>query len=179
MSFEDSATYKNLLTAFAGEGQACVQYRLYAEQARRSGLQQIGDLLDETAGNEEAHAEIWFRLLHGSDLPDILTDLHSAAAAERHTWRTLYPRFAQTAKDEGYPDIADLFTEIAEIESEHEARLCRLIENIEQDEVFCKPCRRVWICLNCGHVTYGDCAPDGCTVCGYPQDYQQLKADNY
>lgn len=179
MSFEDSNTYRNLRAAFAGESRACTLYRLYAERARRDGCQQIGDLLDETAGNEEAHAEIWFRLLHGGEVPDTAENLRAAAEDENRGWRAVYPRYAQAAKDEGYPDIADLFTEMAEIESEHEARLRKLLENIEQDEVFQKPCRRVWICMNCGHVTYGDCAPDGCTVCGYPQDYQQLKADNY
>lgn len=179
MGFQDSKTYQNLLTAFADEGRTGVKYRLFAEKARQDGYQQIGDLFDETAGNEEAHAEIWYRLAYGGELPDTLENLRQAAADEARQWNGGYARFAQTAREEGYPDLADLFGRVAQIESEHEARFRKLIENLEKEESFCKPCRRVWICLNCGCVAYGDCAPEECTVCGYPQSYQALKADNY
>ena len=172
-------TERNLMEAFAGESQARNKYTYYASKARKDGYEQIAALFEQTAANEKEHAKLWFKYLHGGEVPDTAENLRAAAEDENRDWRAVYPRYAQAAKDEGYPDIADLFTEMAEIESEHEARLRKLLENIEQDEVFQKPCRRVWICMNCGHVTYGDCAPDGCTVCGYPQDYQQLKADNY
>lgn len=179
MSFEDTKTYQNLLAAFTGESRACTLYHLYAERARRDGLQQIGDLLDETAGHEEAHAELFCRILHRGELPDTAENLRAAAAAERRESKAVYPRFAQTAQTEGYPELADLFDAIAGIEAAHQARLQKLLENLENDEVFQKPCRRAWVCMNCGHLVYGDAAPDGCAVCGYPLEYQQLQAENY
>lgn len=179
MGFQDSKTYQNLLAAFTGEGSSAVKYRLFAQRAREDGYRQIGDLFDETAGNEEAHAEIWYELLYGGEAPDTLDNLRQAADDENRQWNAVYARFSRIAKEEGYPELADLFDRVAQIESEHEARFRKLAENLERDESFCKPCRRVWICLNCGCVAYGDCAPEECAVCGYPRSYQALKADNY
>ncbi|WP_418884619.1 rubredoxin-like domain-containing protein [Eisenbergiella porci] len=37
----------------------------------------------------------------------------------------------------------------------------------------------VWICLNCGYVICGKCAPERCPACGYPQGYFELNCENY
>jgi rubrerythrin len=179
MSFKDSQTYKNLQTAMAGEQKAGGKYRMYAEIARNDGYEQIANIFDETANNEREHAEIWNKELHCGDTTSTLANLKEAAAGENYEWTTMYNDFADTAKAEGYGEIARLFTEVGEIESQHEERYNKLASNIQNDEVFCKPGAQVWICMVCGHVTYGDCAPEVCPVCGAPQAFEELKAENY
>ena len=61
-------TEANLMAAYAGESQATNKYMYYAAKAKKDGYVQIGNIFEETAGNERAHAKIWFKLLHGGDL---------------------------------------------------------------------------------------------------------------
>ena len=56
-----SRTEANLMAAFAGESQARNKYTFYASKAKKEGYKVIGDIFEETAGNEKEHAELWFR----------------------------------------------------------------------------------------------------------------------
>lgn len=179
MGFEQSQTYKNLMSAFDGESKASTKYRIYAMKAREDGYEQIGNIFDETAGNEREHAEIWMKLLHGGEIPPTLENLKEAVIGEHYEWTKMYRDYANTARKEGYTQIADLFEGVAKIENHHDGRYEKLIRNIETDTVFCKPEEYVWICLNCGNLIWGECAPEICPVCRYPQGYYQLYCENY
>ena len=63
-------TEANLQTAFAGESMARNKYTYYASKAKKDGYVQIGKLFEETANNEKEHAKIWFKLLHGGEMPE-------------------------------------------------------------------------------------------------------------
>ena len=88
-------------------------------------------------------------------------------------------RMAEEAREEGFHRIADLFAAVGEIEKSHYERYLKLLENLENDEVFKKSSVKVWYCRNCGHLEYGDKAPDVCPVCNHPQSFFEVKADNY
>ena len=128
-------TEANLMAAFAGESQARNKYSYYAEKAKKDGYVQIGELFEETASNEKAHAKIWFKLLHGDRMPETAANLKDAAYGENYEWEQMYPEFAKTAKEEGFDRIAALFEMVAEIEKKHEERFKRLLKNIEKGEV--------------------------------------------
>lgn len=179
MELRESQTYKNLMTAYAGEREAGGKYVIYAKKAREDGYQQIGNIFDDTASNEFEHAEIWLKWLSGGEVPPTLENLADAAAGERYEWTQMYKNFAETARQEGYCELASLFEKVGAIERSHDARYRRLGRNIENDEVFCKPQSVAWVCMVCGHVTYGDCSPEICPVCGHEQAYTEIKAENY
>ena len=179
MELMQSQTWKNLHTAFEGESKASTKYRIYGLRARENGYEQIGDIFDETARNEQEHAEIWLKALSGGEVPDTLENLHESAAGEHYEWTQMYPQFARTARAEGFDELAELFTRVGGIEKQHEKRYNKLAHNIETDEVFCKPMCSVWICMVCGNVTYAECSPEICPVCGHPQSFTQLKPENY
>ncbi len=179
MELKGSRTEANLLAAFAGESQARNRYTFYAEKAKKDGYQQIGDIFTETANNERAHAELWFDTLKGGQLEGTPDNLVEAAAGERYEWVEMYAEFAQTAKEEGFTDLARLFELVGRIESEHERRFVRLLENIQQGRVFSGNENSLWICLNCGFIYTGKQPPAKCPVCSKPQAYFQLKAENY
>lgn len=172
-------TEMNLMAAFAGESQAYNKYGYYASKAKKEGYVQIGNLFEETAGNEREHAKIWFKLLHDDGVPDTASNLKDAAAGEKYEWTEMYKDFAKEAKEEGFDKIASLFSMVAEIEKRHEERYRKLIENIENGTVFKKDGKMMWKCTNCGHIHVGPEAPDVCPVCAHPKAYFELHCDNY
>lgn len=178
MELKGSKTEANLITAFSGESQATNKYTYYASKAKKDGYGQIGSIFEETATNERAHAKLWFETLNGG-IGDTLQNLKDGAAGENYEWSSMYREFAETAKEEGFTDIARLFREVANIEKTHEARYLQLVENLEKDLVFRRGEEMIWICRNCGYIHKGKTAPKVCPVCKHPQAYFELRAENY
>ena len=176
MELKGSKTEKNLLEAFAGESMARNKYTYYASKAKKDGFVQIAKLFEETAGNEQEHAKIWFKLLHEGEIPTTAANLLDAAQGENYEWTDMYAKFAAEAREEGFTRIAALFEMVGKIEKEHEERYRRLLED---GLVFSRDGDMVWICSNCGHIHVGKKAPLKCPVCEHPQDYFHLRAENY
>ena len=174
-----SKTEANLMAAFAGESQATNKYNYYASKAKKEGYQQIAGLFELTAGNEMEHAKMWFKLLHGGEVPGTIANLKDAAAGEHFEWTDMYAGFAKTAREEGFDKIADLFEGVAKVEKEHEERYLKLLANIESGEVFARPGSKDWECRNCGHIHSGPKALDLCPVCAHPKAYFEIRATNY
>lgn len=179
MDFEKSKTYANLMAAFAGESQARNKYTYYGKLAKKAGYEQISRIFNETADNERAHAEIWFKLLHGERIPSTLESLKDAAKGEWYEFSEMYKQFEAEAREEGYLEIAALFKMVGGIEKEHNERFLKLAENVENGEVFKRKEQKIWKCLNCGHIHVGESAPEVCPVCSHAQSYFEIKADNY
>ncbi|MDR1939688.1 MAG: rubrerythrin family protein [Clostridiales bacterium] len=174
-----SKTEQNLSAAFAGESMAYTKYGYYASQAKKDGYEQIADIFADTAQNEKEHAKLWFKLLHDGKVPATPANLAAAAAGENYEWTTMYAEFAKTAKEEGFDEIAAMFSGVAKVEKTHEERYKKLASNIESEIVFKREEQKVWHCRNCGHLHYGDEAPDKCPVCSHPKAYFELKPENY
>lgn len=179
MELKGTKTEQNLMSAFAGESQARNKYTYYASQARKDGYEQIAAIFEETANNEKEHAKMWFKELNGGKIPDTITNLKDAANGENFEWTDMYKNFAETAREEGFEQIARLFEQVGEIERHHEERYLKLVGNMEDNLVFQRGEEKVWICRNCGHITVGESAPAVCPVCKHPQSFMELKAENY
>ena len=179
MELKGSKTEQNLMTAFAGESQARNKYTYYASKAKKDGYVQISRIFEETANNEKEHAKLWFKQLHGGEVPSTLENLKDAAAGENYEWTDMYREFAETAKEEGFNDIAALFKMVGDIEKHHEERYMTLVANVENELVFQKGEEKVWICRNCGHIYRGEKALELCPVCKHPKAYMEVKAENY
>ena len=172
-------TEQNLMTAFAGESQARNKYTYYAAQAKKDGFVQISKIFEETANNEKEHAKIWFKYLHGGNIPETLINLEDAANGENYEWTDMYATFAKEAKEEGFEELSILFSMVAEIEKHHEERYRKLLENIKKDIVFKRDENAIWECSNCGHTYTGEKAVELCPVCKHPKAYFYLKPKNY
>jgi rubrerythrin len=189
-SLKGTKTEENLLKAFAGESQARTRYTFYASVARKEGLQQIAALFIETADNEHEHAKRFFGFLEGGMVNvsaaypagivgSTLDNLQAAANGEREEWSELYPSFAETAKAEGFAEIAAAFTLIAKVEKAHEARYRTLWDNLQAGRVFARDGVAIWKCRNCGYLHEGKCAPAMCAACLHPQAFFELNEQNY
>jgi len=189
-SLKGTQTEKNLLAAFAGESQARNRYTFFASKAKKEGYEQISGIFQETADNEKEHAEVFFKHLQGGDaeiqaiypagvIGKTEDNLLSAAEGEKMEWGTLYPDFAEVAIKEGFPEVAASFKEIAKVESYHERRFRKLLENVKKKRVFKKEKVVKWKCRNCGYVHEGPEAPKVCPACKHPQSYYELWMENY
>ena len=178
-NLQGSKTEANLKAAFAGESQAHNKYTYFASKAKKDGYVQIAAIFEETAKNEQEHAKIWYKILNGGQGSDTATNLKDAAAGENYEWTDMYAGFAETAREEGFTEVARLFDAVAAIEKEHEERYKKLLSNVENGLVFSKDGDAVWQCSNCGHIVVGKNAPQLCPVCAHPQSYFQVRAENY
>lgn len=189
-SIKGTQTEKNLLAAFAGESQARGRYTLFAQKAVEEGYEQIAAIFLETANQELSHAQQFFSKLEGGMVEitaaypagvvaDTKTNLAEAAAGEREEWSDLYSNFAQTAADEGFPEIAVLFKNVAKVEVEHEKRYMKLLERLTNGTEFTQDEPTEWMCRNCGYVFTGKTAPKKCPVCGKDQGWFERHAQNY
>lgn len=189
-SIKGTKTEKNLLTSFAGESQARNRYTFFASAAKKEGYEQISRFFLETAENEKEHAKVFFKYLGGGEVEitasypagvigDTKSNLEAAAAGENMEWTVLYAEAAKIANEEGFPDVARSFEQIAKVEKFHESRYRKLAANIARGEVFKKKASMKWHCINCGYVHEGDEAPKECPACKHPQAYYEVLAENY
>jgi len=178
-NLKGTKTEANLWAAFAGESQARNKYTYYASKAKKEGFEQIAAFFTETADNEKEHAKLWFKLLHEGEIPDTITNLNDAADGENYEWTDMYDSFAKTAKEEGFDRIAYLFSAVGAIEKHHEERYRALLKNIEEGKVYNREGKVAWICRNCGHIHYGEKAPEMCPVCAHPKAYFEIEKNNY
>ena len=165
--YAGTQTEKNLRAAFSGESEARNKYTFFASVAKKEGYEQISALFQKTADNEKEHAKMWFKELQG--IGDTAQNLLHAAEGENYEWTDMYDDFARTAEAEGFPELANKFRMVGEIEKHH----------VEMKEVFAKSEVKVWECRNCGHIVVGTAAPEVCPVCAHPQSYFEVHAENY
>jgi rubrerythrin len=189
-SLKGTQTEKNLLAAFAGESQARNRYTYFASAAKKEGYEQISAIFTDTAENEKEHAKLFFKLLEGGEVEitasypagvigDTAANLQAAADGERMEWTSIYANFEETARKEGFPQVAHTFHEVAEVEEEHERRYLTLLANVKAGKVFEKDAPVKWHCRNCGYVHEGKSAPHVCPACAHPQAFFEVLAENY
>ena len=128
--YSGTQTEKNLRMAFSGESEARNKYTFFASKAKKEGYEQIAALFQKTADNEKEHAKLWFKELNG--IGDTAENLKSAAEGENYEWTDMYAGFAETAEEEGFPELAARFRLVAEIERHHEERYRALLKNVEK-----------------------------------------------
>lgn len=174
MDFEKSQTYANIKKASEFELMSSTRYRIYADTARQEEFMQIGNVFDTTARNELEHARIWLRRLNNGVLPSTQENLKYSIGTEMIMANEMYREYAKVAREEGFDDIAALFNGIANIEYNHDSEFQVISDNMENNQVFCKEEETLWICMACGNILSGDCAPQICPVCGLPQGYYQV-----
>jgi rubrerythrin len=189
-NLKGTRTEKNILTAFAGESQARNRYTYFASQAKKDGYVQIQEIFSETANQEKEHAKRLFKLLEGGEVEvaaafpagvigTTIDNLKEAAAGENYEYTDMYPGFAKIAIEEGFAEIAEIFTAIAVAEKQHEKRYLALAANIANNTVFKKEQSVVWRCRNCGYLHEGDSAPEECPACAHPQAHFELLGENW
>lgn len=189
-NLKGTKTEENLLKSFAGESQARNRYTYFAGTARKEGYVQIADIFEETANQEKEHAKRFFKFLQGG-LAEITAtfpagrigttaeNLLAAAMGENEEHSQLYPAFASVAIEEGFPEIAAVWTAISVAEKQHEKRYRDLLANIEKGQVFERAESVTWRCRNCGYIHDSNGAPETCPACAHPKAHFELLGENW
>ena len=185
IQFKDSQTKINLMKAFAGESQARNRYTFAAEEAKEQGLYAIQEVFLFTANQERAHAERFYDLLKSMsgktidicggfpvDKQDTVEGLLEAAQHNEYEEADdVYIAFGNTAKEEGYMEVASAFFQIAEIEKIHGDRFGQIAKMLKDGTYFETKESEKWMCLNCGNIHTGKKLPGVCPVCRYEKGY--------
>ena len=179
MDFEESQTKQNLLAAFSGESMARNKYLFFADKARKEGHEEVAALFETMAKNEGVHGRLFYEKATG--IGTTSANLQTAIRGEYGEWSSLYPQFAQTAREEGYDDIAELFEGVAKIEQDHEYQFMATLTQLQSSQRAAsaaasaaapapeppKPPKTVqakgYRCLFCGAIF--EQRPDVCSVC--------------
>lgn len=177
MDIKGTQTEKNLLEAFAGESQARNKYTYFSSIAKKEGYEQIAGVFMETAENEKEHAKMWAKFL--GLIGDTKQNLKAAAEGENYEWSKMYKEFAETAREEGFDEIATFFEEVGEVEEEHEKRYLKLLKRLEDGTIFKRSSPIRWRCRNCGYVHEGTEPPEKCPACAHPKSFYEPAANNY
>lgn len=185
-------TAANLARSFAIESQAHGRYGIYAQVAREEGLEWIARLFEDAAANEAAHARLFRRMLRQIggcseavmqtagyllEEGDTAANLTAAARDEMRGQQELYPTYAQIARQEGFPEAAQLWMQIVEIETVQYDMLRILQERMRGGALSMLERPIVWRCLNCGYAHRSTRAADACPVCGKGAGWQEAKLD--
>lgn len=185
VDFQISKTKENLMRAFAGESQARNRYTFAAGLAHAQKQYVIEKIFLFTADQEKEHAEVFYGYLaptanqnikiDGTFPVDISSDLQELLMMARHNeieeHTSVYPMFAAVAKEEGFTDIANAFTQIAKIENTHAQRFERYAQYVKDGSLYKAQAGQQWMCLNCGHILTGEQAPENCPVCEHERGY--------
>lgn len=136
-TLKGSETHENLKRAFASESQANRRYVYFARQADVEGYPEIAGLFRDTAEGETGHAHGHMDFLKrladpATDLPigNTTANLESAIAGETKECTDLYPRMAETARAEGFPDIVEWFETLAKAEKNHADRFTQGLKSV-------------------------------------------------
>jgi rubrerythrin len=127
-------THGNLKDAFAGESQANRRYLYFAKIADVEGYPEIASNFRETAEGETGHAHGHLDYLRkvgdpatGLPIGDTTDNLRASVAGETHEYTDMYPGMAKTARDEGFPEVADWFETLAKAEKSHAGRFQKML----------------------------------------------------
>jgi rubrerythrin len=131
-------THENLKQSFARESQASRRYLYFARVADIEGYPDIGGLFRDTSEAETGHAfgHLDFLKAVGDPATDVpfgrtRSNLASAIEGEIHD-RQMYPEMARTAREEGFPEIAEWFDTLAKAERSHAGRFTQKLESLEE-----------------------------------------------
>lgn len=123
-------THKNLKKAFIEEAGAMLRYLYFAKIADFEGSDEAAAIFRELAegGHSNVHGNLDFLKTVGdpvTDLPigDTQSNLEAAISTETLESGERYPQMADTAREEGFTDIASWFETLTKLKRAHVKRL--------------------------------------------------------
>jgi rubrerythrin len=157
-------TKANLEAAFAGESQAHMKYKIFADKAEEEGYPEVARLFRAISYAEQVHATNHFRQLQG--IENTASNLGSAIGGENYENTEMYPAFNAVAREQGEKGAMLSIHYALEAEKIHEAmygEAQKLVQNGEDRQA-----QPVYICPTCGYTVIGD-PPEKCPVSQTPR----------
>lgn len=195
MELEKSKTILNLAKAFAGECMARARYEYIEYGARQQGHTALAEVVDKIAYNEFNHSRMFYSFIQSagkrtidnidvqSGYPfrekwDLTENLRLAAEDELDEAEKVYPLYAETARKEGFSDVAGLFENIIEVEKQHAKTFQKLHEAMKNGTLYSKKSAVTWTCGGCGYSETGKKAFETCPLCQAKQGVVCLQPED-
>lgn len=191
MDFQMSKTKENLARSFAAECQEGARYQFLAQMAQQEGYQYMSMIIRTLAHNEMAHAKQFFQKigeLGGQNVQNIdisagypykTGTLQETLTFEAHNEQmssdSIYPKFADIARDEGFKEVGELFDMVSKVEKTHQRTLEKLAENLKSNALYkSNSGEQAFKCDECGTIILGKSAPKTCPLCKMGQGYFRI-----
>lgn len=160
-----SMTQANLEAAFAGESQAHMKYKIFADQAEQDGFPEVARLFRAIAFAEQVHATNHFRQLHSAGMT--AENLQAGINGENYENTEMYPAFFAVAKEQGEKGAMVSIHYALEAEKIHEVMYGDARKLVESgQDLAAQP---VYICPVCGFTVIGE-PPEVCPVSRTPRE---------
>ena len=127
-----SATIKNLESAFAGESMAHIKYRYFAKLCRAMGDEATAKVFEDTAEQEILHAFGHADLLFPPARMTVAKALQMAIDGETYEYTEMYPSFRHAAVAEGNSAAVAEMDEQIEESKVHAAQFRATLEKAQK-----------------------------------------------
>lgn len=171
-------TEANLRSAYAGESQAHMRYKIFAERAEKLGFPNVARMFSAISFAERIHAGSHFRNIVTKGGAQTVSaavfgsrntseDLQAGIDGETFEINEMYPAYRAVAQFQGEKTAETSFTWALEAEKIHVNLYKKAKQAVDQGkDVTLGP---VQICSTCGYTVEGD-APGTCPICGASRD---------
>lgn len=170
----NAMTQDNLRSAFGGESQAHMRYRIWAEKAQKDGFPTVARLFMATSDAEQVHATLHFKALkdiHGGfpvlsggefGLGTTSENLAGGIAGEMHEVTQMYPAYISVAEMQGEKVAVQAMRYAVAAEQVHADCYQVAKEFVDQNKDL--EANVVELCPICGFITLTG-EEDNCPIC--------------
>ena len=189
-SIKGTKTETNIVNSYLAESQSFARYTFYASIADKESYFPVGVAFRETANNELHHAKVFLKMLENTDfktttgvdagfLGDTVANLQTSIKEESVDGYEFYHSAAETARKEGFDDIATHFDAIAEVEKFHHDRFQLLLDHINNNTLWKREKPVTWKCLVCGYSVVATEPPVKCPGCDHHYQHYVALEDGF
>ncbi|MDR7857698.1 ferritin family protein [Tissierella sp.] len=167
-------TAENLRSAFGGESQAHMRYRIWGDKAKKDGFQTVYRLFMATSDAEEVHATLHFKALKdmsgdflvasggGFGLGTTSDNLQGAINGELHEVNQMYPAYIAVAEMQGEKTAISAMKFAIDAERVHAELFTKAKEAVDAGKDL--EAKVVELCPVCGFITLTG-EEDKCPLC--------------
>jgi len=172
-------TASNLRSAFGGESQAHMRYKVWANKAKEDGCKNVSRLFEAVAYAEQIHATNHFRAMKdvpgaflvasmaGFGLEDTSANLQNAIEGEIYEKDQMYPAFHAVAEFQKEKEAVRSFYWAWETEKVHAELFSKAKQAVDKGSD--PQLGAIYICELCGYTMEG-VPPERCPICGTPKE---------
>lgn len=181
MELKNSKTFENLKRAFVAECSARTRYEFVEYGQRAKGYEGLAKITDIIAYQEFNHARMLYTHIEKVSTETIDNEEICVSLPFRQKWDMLenlilsaededqeavfYGEAEKTAREEGFEDIANLFSMIKKVELKHKKIFEYLYQKLKDKELYKSDSTKRWLCPACGYEATGKEAFEKCPLC--------------
>ena len=156
-------TAENLRSAFGGESQASMRYKIWAEKAEKDGFPTVARLFRATADAEKVHATLHFKALKdevgGFNVTSAAEfgygttseNLEGAIAGETFEYTQMYPAYIAVAEMQEEKEAVKAMKYATEAEKVHAELFTKAKEAVDSGEDL--EAEKIYLCPVCGFIS--------------------------